>query len=158
MYFASCFAFPWDISGESAVHRAVLDSHVLAVAQPEVPAVVCTGCFLHTAEASSFPSDPLGLKAANQVTTHDAHPATSRNRSQLPQSPEESFSRLAQGSRSSSASSQVLNPPSYILNYSRIPAALSNLQTQRTSTRRRGHFMLMYLPWPEDRRERGKDH
>lgn len=64
LYFVSCFAFPWDISGESVAHRAVLDSHVLAAAPPEVPAVVCRGCFLHTAEASSSPSDPLGLKAA----------------------------------------------------------------------------------------------
>lgn len=64
LYFASCFAFPWDISGESAAHTAVRDSHVLAVAPPEVPAVVCMGCFLRMAEASSSPSDPLGLKAA----------------------------------------------------------------------------------------------
>ena len=64
LYFVSCFAFPWDISGESVAHRAVLDSRVLAVALPEVPAAVCRGCFLHTAEASSSPSDPLGLKAA----------------------------------------------------------------------------------------------
>lgn len=64
LYFASCFAFPWDISGESVAHTAVLDSHVLAVAPPEVPVAVCMGCFLHTAEASSSPSDPLGLKAA----------------------------------------------------------------------------------------------
>lgn len=84
LYFASCFAFPWDISGEFVAHTAVLDSHVLAVAQLEVPAVVCRGCFLHMAEASSSPSDPLGWKAAKQIATHHVHPATYRNRSQLP--------------------------------------------------------------------------
>lgn len=83
LYFVSCFAFPWDISGESVAHRAVLDSRVLAVALPEVPAAVCRGCFLHTAEASSSPSDPLGLKAAKQIVTHDIHPAAYRNCSQL---------------------------------------------------------------------------
>lgn len=87
LYFASCFAFPWDISGESVAHTAVLDSHVLAVAPPEVPVAVCTGCFLHTAEASSSPSDPLGLKAAKQVVTCNVYPATYRNHSQLPKNP-----------------------------------------------------------------------
>lgn len=101
LYFVSCFAFPWDISGESVAHRAVLDSRVLAVALPEVPAAVCRGCFLHTAEASSSPSDPLGLKAAKQIVTHDIHPAAYRNCSQLQKKKtEENFTRLMQSSKS----------------------------------------------------------
>lgn len=64
LHSVSCLEFPWDISGGSVAHMAALDSHVLAVAPTEVPAAVCTGYFLHMAEVSSSPSDPLGLKAA----------------------------------------------------------------------------------------------
>lgn len=63
MHSASCLAFPGDISGESVAHMAVLDIHVLAVAPIEVPAAVCMGYFLHMAEVSSSPSDPLGWMA-----------------------------------------------------------------------------------------------
>lgn len=111
LYFASCFAFPWDISGESVAHTAVRDSHVLAAAPPEVPAAVCTGCFLRMAEASSSPSDPLDLKAAKQVGTHDVHPATYRNCSRPPKNPpEENLNKLVRRSRRQPAPPQVLRP------------------------------------------------
>lgn len=106
--FVSGSACPWGISGEPVVRRAVPGSRVLAAAPPELPAVACTGCFLRTAEASSSPSDPSGLKAAKQVATHDVH---SRNHSRLPKkTPKKNSDGLAQRSRSSSASFQVLNP------------------------------------------------
>lgn len=129
LYFASCFAFPWDISGEFVARRAVPDSHVLAVAPPEVPVVVCMGCFLHTAEASSSPSDPLGLKAAKQVVTHDVHPVTERNCSQLPKNPSRKLQQAGAEKQKLICLFSGAKPHSYTLNYSRIPAALSNLQT-----------------------------
>lgn len=64
LHSVSCLAFPWDISGESVAHMVVLDIHGLAVAPSEVPAAVCMGYFLHMAEVSSSPFDPLGLMAA----------------------------------------------------------------------------------------------
>lgn len=127
LYFVSCFAFPWDISGESAAHRAVLDSHVLAVAPPEVPAVVCRGCFLHMAEASSSPSDPLDLKAAKQIVTHNVHPAAYRHCSQFKKKKkeEENFTRLVQSSRSRLLLCGCYNPQFYS-EYSMGSNAISN--------------------------------
>lgn len=47
-------------------HMAVLDIRDLAVALTEVPAAVHMGCFLHKAEVSSSPSDPLGWMARKE--------------------------------------------------------------------------------------------
>jgi len=110
-------------------HTAVLDSHVLAVAPLEVPVVVCMGCFLHTAEASSSPSDPLGLQAAKQVVAHDVQPATYRNHSQLPKKPRRKLQQVGAEKQKLVCLFSGAKPHSYTLNYSRIPAALSNLET-----------------------------
>lgn len=66
LQFASCLEFPLDISGEPVAHMAVLGIHGLVAALTEVPAVVCIGCFLHKAEVSSSPSDPLDWMARKE--------------------------------------------------------------------------------------------
>lgn len=157
LYFASCFAFPWDISGESVAHMAVRDSHVLAAAPPEVPAAVCTGCFLRMAEASSSPSDPLGLKAAKQVGTHDVHPAAYRNCSRPPKNPQKKTSTSWCGEAEGSLLLlRCYNPRlhSEVQHGSCCPFKPTDI-SQRTNPTR-SHFMRTDLLWPEDRKKVGR--